>query len=541
MRVGTRRPFSAGLVSLCVLVGALVFWASAALAASPEHYGAFGAFGASGSGAGQLEDPAGVAVNDAATGPNAGDVYVVDKGNDRVEVFSSAGVYLFEFNGSGSNPIVEGSGSPLGVYPGQFIEPEGIAVDNDSGSPSFGDVYVIDRGHDVIDKFTASGEYKGQLTGTCEKAGEVPPSCVGFTAFIDPAGVAVDSKGVVWLKVATKEVEPGNARDLALDTFSGGQPNAYLASLTGLAPGTSVGPGIAVDSEDNLYILVATRVTKLNSTGEILDGYLGEIKGVHGIAVDSATNDVYIDSGASVTVLNPATEVVETFGAGPLQSAGSLAVNPTVGASGYAYVAEQVDNDLLIFDHAATPPPPPPAPITDPATEVTATTWTLHGELNPKEAAGGVGYYFSYHAGAGASCTEPGSVTTPLDNGGPNLTGKTALKVESAVTLTPHETYAVCLVADRYGPTPANQVSLTTRDLPPTVIGESVFSVNASEAHVEALVNPSNELTECRFQYGTASVSEHEAPVNSRRSKAANRASVSRSTACNSTRPTTTA
>ncbi len=86
------------------------------------------------------------------------------------------------------------------------------------------------------------------------------------------------------------------------------------------------------------------------------------------------------------------------------------------------------------------------------------------------------------------------------------------MKVEATVALLPHETYAVCLVADRFGKTPGNQVPLTTRDLPPTVISESFSGVNASEAHLEALVNPSNEPAECRFQYGTASVSEHEAP-----------------------------
>src|ERR1700688_3939976 len=45
----------------------------------------------------------------------------------------------------------------------------------------------------------------------------------------------------------------------------------------------------------------------------------------------------------------------------------------------------------------------------------------------------------------------------------------------------------------------------------PTVISESVSGVKATEARVEALVNPENEvMTECHFQYGTTSVTEHE-------------------------------
>ncbi len=203
MPVGIRKPFSAVVVSLCALVGALVFSAPPPSRPLRTLRRPRATFGSAGSGAGQLEDPAGVAVNDATTGPNAGDVYVVDKGNDRVEVFSSAGVYLFEFDGSGSNPIVEGSGSPLGVYPGKFIEPEGIAVDNstEGSDPSKGDVYVIDKGHDVIDKFSGPAATSVRSRGRV-KSWRSPAvlESVKFTAFVGLPGVAVDSKGTLWVE-----------------------------------------------------------------------------------------------------------------------------------------------------------------------------------------------------------------------------------------------------------------------------------------------------------------------------------------------------
>ena len=52
-------------------------------------------FGSEGSGNGQFKEPVGVAVNDSTElgDEQAGDVYVADKGNKRVEVFSAAGVY----------------------------------------------------------------------------------------------------------------------------------------------------------------------------------------------------------------------------------------------------------------------------------------------------------------------------------------------------------------------------------------------------------------------------------------------------------------
>ena len=69
-------------------------------------------FGSPGSGPGKFNEPAGLAVNEATTEANAGYVYVVDKGNNRVEVFDAKGKYQFEFNGSGTLPNDEGKAAP---------------------------------------------------------------------------------------------------------------------------------------------------------------------------------------------------------------------------------------------------------------------------------------------------------------------------------------------------------------------------------------------------------------------------------------------
>ena len=130
-----------------------------------------GSFGSPGSGPGQLGSPGGLAVNE-----TTGDIYYLDKANNRVEVFNSTGSkFEGEFNGSGlglglfgSGQLLNegkaaGSGGLAGEVPsGRFDELEGIAVDNDPSSPSFGDVYVADnrekhrsgRGPCVVDKFT---------------------------------------------------------------------------------------------------------------------------------------------------------------------------------------------------------------------------------------------------------------------------------------------------------------------------------------------------------------------------------------------------
>ncbi len=79
--------------------------------------------------------------------------------------------------------------------PGVKISSEGaIAVDNSTNplDPSKGDVYVVDDGYHVVDKFTASGAYLGQVTGTS------PTSPFGEDAGLQ--AVAVDSNGALWIE-----------------------------------------------------------------------------------------------------------------------------------------------------------------------------------------------------------------------------------------------------------------------------------------------------------------------------------------------------
>ena len=94
----------------------------------------FSSFGGSGSGAGQLERPEGVATD------SSGDVWVADTGHDRVQEFNSKGEFVREFG-------AEGSGS------GSFNSPRGIAVDTK------GDVWVADTNNYRVQEFNSKGEF----------------------------------------------------------------------------------------------------------------------------------------------------------------------------------------------------------------------------------------------------------------------------------------------------------------------------------------------------------------------------------------------
>ncbi|MGA8362985.1 MAG: hypothetical protein WB709_00520, partial [Solirubrobacteraceae bacterium] len=122
-------------------------------------------FGSSGEGSGQFHDSHGVAIDQATT-----DVYVANRYNLRVDKFDGSGSFL-EGWGWGTNeadPAEElqtcttvcQKGSPgagAGQYGGEG--PQGLAVENELASLSYGDVYVVDWENFRVEKFTSSGKF----------------------------------------------------------------------------------------------------------------------------------------------------------------------------------------------------------------------------------------------------------------------------------------------------------------------------------------------------------------------------------------------
>jgi len=109
-------------------------------------------FGSSGSGDGQFGFPRGIALD------NSGNIYVADSGNDRVQIFDSAGVFQLMFGwgvDTGANAFETcTSGCQAGFFGsgnGQFDFPQGIAVDIP------GNIYVADSNNDRVQIFDSGG------------------------------------------------------------------------------------------------------------------------------------------------------------------------------------------------------------------------------------------------------------------------------------------------------------------------------------------------------------------------------------------------
>jgi hypothetical protein len=471
VRSGANVRVKAGtLVVFCALAGVLTSTLTTTPALAVEEYVSGGSFGGEGAGDGQFKEPVGVAVNDSTeplVEPAAGDVYVVDRGNGRVERFSSAGVYISQFNGA--ETPAKG-----------FSEPGGIAVDA-SGSaldPSAGDVYVEDVGHKVIDKFSSTGVYISQLTET-----------TGGSTFGRLSGVAVDRFGSLWVYEESGNVDEFSDTGSFVKTF-----NTELG----------VTPGLAVDASENLYVISGGEsAVKLGRFGEHVELSFG----VSALAVNPSTDNLLLDQGNSIALygseLSASSTPIQTFpDEGLLAESHGLAVSVT----GAAYATERGANDVEIFNYVALPQP---RVIKGSASPLTATSEVLHGTVNP-QGEPITECHFEYGAEASvypqtAPCAQSPS---EIGNGGEQV-------VVSATVpgLQLNAVYHYRLSVANANGTKSTGDQIFTTASPPTVAGESVTNAASTSATFAARVTPGGADTTYRFEYGTTVAYGATAPV----------------------------
>ncbi len=128
--------------------------------------------GIAGSGNGQLSDPSAVALD------SKGNIWVVDRGNNRLEEFSEKGEYLLHTG-------VKGKES------GQFEQPSGIAAD------AKGDVWVVDELNRRIQELNEKGEYVKQIK---------------IEGYGYPNNVAINGHNDVWVVGSSGPAEEFNER-----------------------------------------------------------------------------------------------------------------------------------------------------------------------------------------------------------------------------------------------------------------------------------------------------------------------------------------
>jgi DNA-binding beta-propeller fold protein YncE len=305
------------LAPLCAALAVLASADTSAFAFSPTFVGSFGPF----------ERPTGLAVEE-----STGNVFVPERATDVVGVFGESG----DSPAGGAPVAFSGADTPDGSFAFNF-QWVGIAVDNSTGSAAAGSVYVVDRGHKVIDRFKLSGgefKYESQLTGEP-------------THFVEPEGVATDADGDVYVS------DPG-AKTIREFSPAGAEIASFAAN--GLARSASV------DSKGDIFVygnpegaLASARPAEIRRSSDTAASAesvieVPEVEGAIADTIDRATNRGYVAIHGrvieGVASPNPARTGVE-FGAGTFsEQLEGIALNEKTGA---IYVGDRGNEEIFVY------------------------------------------------------------------------------------------------------------------------------------------------------------------------------------------------
>lgn len=215
--------------------------------------------GGSGSGAGQLNRPGGLAID------HEGNLLVADSENNRIEEFDKNGEYERQFGSSGE---------------GALSDPDGVAVDGE------GNIWVDDHGVSRIEEFNHEGHYLRAFGG----AGAEPGQMSG------PEGIAIDSHGHVWVS------DTYNAR---VEEFTNTGELLRIVGTAG-AGKLSEPEGLAIASDGDVLVTdwAKSEVLEYNEDGEYEQSIgaegtePGQFEQPFGITLDSA-GDIWVESVGS--------------------------------------------------------------------------------------------------------------------------------------------------------------------------------------------------------------------------------------------------
>jgi hypothetical protein len=435
--------------------------------------------GSSGSNAGQMSTPQGIAINQA-----SGNLFVSDQGNRRIDIFGPTGIFqgafgwgaldgsaALQFCTSGVGCHAPGTTAPAtgNVGGGQFGEAiGGLAVD------ASGKVYVADKTSRRIDVFTPT------LIGTA----------VTGVSFTSAYGWGANTSAAAFEVCTTATCKAPAAAGTGLGQFAANSPTE-----------------VAIDSEGNVFALDAgnNRVQEFSSVPAPITATFGSAAltaafgtgALQNLAIDSA-NHVYVSGANSanagkvaVLEMDHAGSAVETHGTSlAAVSSNGLAVAPA-SLGGNIYLTSGKIQGLYVLNNTV--------PTIEPATGLTAHSAVLHGTVVSNNVE--VKYHFEYSRDSGVTWTKFPAADATV----PATAGSVAVE-QTATELFAKTAYLVRLVATR----PSGGFALTSAQLTvetlssvPTITEVAADSVDDTTARLVAVINPETQPTSYHFEYGT--------------------------------------
>jgi hypothetical protein len=487
-----------GLAALACLAGCCAWAASAS--ALPAG------FGSNGARAGQLSNKlGGIAIEQ-----ETGDVYISDRGNDRIDKFGPEGEFILAFGwgvADGESEELQSCTSTCfkgleGSGAGEFFEEggaAGIAVDSDPLSLSHGDVYVADPANNRVQKFSPQGQFLTMFGGEVNAStkGDICPAseAASCQAGVEGSGpgqfegladrsVAVDS--------STATVYVGDRNRLQRFSEEGASESEILFSGIGRIR------NLALDSAKDIYLWGGLQegVHEYDQTGFELPPPRDQAAFAEGLAITIGPGDELLlndlQENHHILAFDPEGQQTASFDRGGLDQNGG---------QGIAYSA--FTNAIYILNEGVvrivTQPPPGPFILleSESATEVEPTSATLNASANP-EGPEASKCHFDYGTSTayGKETPEEGLSGGPFED----------QPIKAQLTgLSPSTTYhfrASCENAAKEASTGTDETFTT---LPPVSIdATSTTEVNATSARLQAELNPHGLASEYRFEYGTS-------------------------------------
>ena len=284
---------------------------------TPPTYRATWAENSSASGSGVFSFPEAVAFD------SAGNVYVADTLNNRIEKFDPSGNFLLQWGTWGAQPF---KFSSAGCY--------GIAVD------SSGRLYVSDGGNSQVEEFDTSGNFI---------------KVIGSGVIGTPTGVGVDTSGNVYVADNSK---------IKIEVFS---PNSVLLrswGSSGAGNGQFGSPyGLAIDGNGNVWVTDTSNnnVQKFDPQGNFLlalgsSGTYGSGPGQFlypvGVAVDQVAGGLYVvDFGnRRIQKFDPAGNYITQLGTSGTPDGFSWPFGCAINSSGQVVLSDYQDG--LVIEYA---------------------------------------------------------------------------------------------------------------------------------------------------------------------------------------------